>query len=57
MEEQKTKKCRNCTYELKKGIRRCPYCGILNPTLDTIDVFKYIIGILSIMFIYSFFVK
>jgi len=57
MEDKNIKKCRNCTYDLKKGIRRCPYCGILNPTLDTIDVLKYIAGILTIMFIYSFFAK
>jgi RNA polymerase subunit RPABC4/transcription elongation factor Spt4 len=57
MEEQKIKKCRNCTYELKKGIRRCPYCGILNPTLDTIDVFKYIIAILMIMALYTYLIK
>ena len=25
--------CRNCKSEVKKGIGRCPYCGILNPTI------------------------
>jgi len=55
MEDQNLKKCRNCTYDLKKGIRRCPYCGILNPTLDTKDVFVMIFGIIFVMSIFSYF--
>ena len=55
MEKDELKKCRNCTYDLKKGIRRCPYCGILNPTVDTKDIFKMIFIILFIMSAYSYF--
>jgi len=51
------KKCRNCTYEVEKDIRRCPYCGILNPTVKTKDIVITIISILVIMYIYTFLVN
>ena len=57
MEEKELKKCRNCIYDVPKNIRRCPYCGILNPTLQTIDVVKMIFIILSVMGIYSLLYK
>ncbi len=47
--------CRNCYYDLKKGIRRCPYCGILNPTLTLKNVFVMIFIITFIMSIYTYF--
>ncbi len=54
MEDQNLKKCRNCYYEVKKGIRRCPYCGILNPTLELKEIFKIIFWILFIMALYTY---
>jgi len=38
MENQNLKKCRSCTYEVDKGIGRCAYCGVLNPTLEIKDI-------------------
>ena len=55
MEETNLKKCRNCSYDLKKGIGRCPYCGTVNPTVDTKDIFKVMFIIIFVMFIYSYF--
>jgi RNA polymerase subunit RPABC4/transcription elongation factor Spt4 len=48
------KKCRNCLYDVNKNIRRCPYCGILNPTIELKEIFITIIAIVTIMSIYTF---
>ncbi len=48
--------CRNCKAEVKKGIRRCQYCGILNPTVKTKDIFKTIFVVLLVMAIYTYFI-
>ncbi len=47
--------CRNCKHEVKKGIRRCQYCGILNPTVKTSDIFKTIFIVLFVMSIITYF--
>ena len=49
--------CRNCYYDVKQGIRRCPYCGILNPTLKLKEIFIVIFGITVIMSIYTYIIK
>ena len=49
--------CRNCKAEVKKGIRRCMYCGILNPTVTIKEVMKTMAVILIVMGIYTFFQK
>jgi len=43
--------CRNCKAKLKKSIRRCPYCGILNPTVTVKEVLTTTIIIVVILFI------
>lgn len=55
MEKNDLKECRYCKSDVKKGIRRCPYCGVLNPTVETKDIFKTIFIIIFIMTIYSYF--
>jgi len=50
-------KCRNCLYEVEKGIRRCEYCGILNPTVTNKDIYKIMFAILFIMSIYTYIIK
>ena len=40
--ENQNKECRNCHSEVTKGVGRCPYCGILNPTIEIKDIFKSI---------------
>ena len=47
------KKCRNCLYEVDKNIRRCPYCGILNPTVEIKEILITILSITVIMFIFT----
>jgi len=52
-EDEVLVRCKNCSYDIKKGIRRCPYCGILNPTLEVKEVLVTIIAVLVIVFIIS----
>ena len=51
------KKCRNCTYDVKKGIRKCPYCGIVNPTLELKEVFTMIFVVIFVMAIVTILVN
>ena len=57
MKDKKLEPCRNCKSEVESKIRRCQYCGILNPTVKTKDVFITIFVILFIMSIYSYFIE
>ena len=47
------KKCRNCLYEVEKNIRRCPYCGILNPTVEIKEILITITIIVTFMYIFT----
>lgn len=49
------KDCRNCKREVVKKITRCPYCGIMNPTLTLKDIFVSIFGIIVIMAVVTYF--
>jgi RNA polymerase subunit RPABC4/transcription elongation factor Spt4 len=53
-EKKKTEKkapCRYCGQEVPKSIRRCPYCGTLNPTVTPKEAFVWTLGV--IVFIYA----
>ncbi|MCK5111092.1 MAG: hypothetical protein KAQ94_06185 [Arcobacteraceae bacterium] len=54
MEKQITESCRYCKHEIIKGVRRCPYCGVLNPTLKMKDIFVTIAVIIFIMSIVTY---
>lgn len=49
--------CRNCYYDVTKGIRRCPYCGILNPTIKLKEIFTMTFAILLVMSLYTYVIK
>ena len=49
--------CRNCKTEIRKKLRRCPYCGILNPTVTLKEIFITMIGIVIVMGIFTYFSK
>ena len=43
--------CRNCKRDIELKIRRCPYCGILNPTVTVKEVITTTLIIIVVMFI------
>ncbi|WP_171012895.1 hypothetical protein [Arcobacter arenosus] len=49
--------CRHCKREIEAKIRRCPYCGTLNPTVKIKDIFIGIFFVLAVMYVVSFFVS
>jgi RNA polymerase subunit RPABC4/transcription elongation factor Spt4 len=55
-EKNNKKRCRNCLYDVDKKIRRCPYCGILNPTVELKDIFLTTAIIIIVMFVYTTFI-
>jgi len=52
---KKLEECRNCKSEIESKIKRCQYCGILNPTVKTKDIFITITIIIIIMWVYTTF--
>jgi RNA polymerase subunit RPABC4/transcription elongation factor Spt4 len=50
------KPCRNCKSEIQTKLRRCPYCGILNPTVTIKEILITIIGVIAVMSIYTYFI-
>jgi len=53
--EENQEECRNCKSQLEKKIGRCPYCGILNPTVKVPEILKTIAIVVALMYIYSIF--
>ena len=49
----KTAKCKRCNSTIKKGIRLCPHCGVLNPTLTASTVIIWTLIIFSLIVIYQ----
>lgn len=47
--------CRNCKREVVKKIKRCPYCGIMNPTVSLKDIFLGIAFVLFVSGIFTYF--
>ena len=44
--------CKNCKTEIRRNMRRCPYCGILNPTVTIKEI--VFTTIVMIVFLYAF---
>lgn len=59
MEEEvkEIKPCRNCKSEIQTKLRRCPYCGILNPTVTIKEILITIFGVILVMSIFTYFTK
>ncbi len=53
---KKQEECRNCKSLVESKTRRCQYCGILNPTVKTKDIFTTIFAIIFIMSLYTYFI-
>jgi RNA polymerase subunit RPABC4/transcription elongation factor Spt4 len=59
-EKKKTEKkapCRYCGQEVPKNIRRCPYCGTLNPTVTVKDALYWTMGVILVIYGIGFFLK
>jgi len=56
MKNKKIEPCRNCKAEIESKIRRCPYCGILNPTVKVKDILLTIGAVIVIMSLYTYFI-
>lgn len=56
MENKNSEPCRNCKSEIESKIRRCPYCGILNPTVKAKDVIVTIFAVIAVMSLYTYFI-
>ena len=52
---KKLEECRNCKSEVELNIKRCQYCGVLNPTVKTKDIFITIGVVIVVMWIYTTF--
>jgi hypothetical protein len=50
-------KCRNCKSEIRRKMRRCPYCGILNPTVTVKEIFITMFFIIAVFAIATPFIN
>jgi RNA polymerase subunit RPABC4/transcription elongation factor Spt4 len=57
MPQKNLEPCRNCKSQIESKLRRCPYCGILNPTVKTKDILITTFIIIVVMFIYTLTIK
>ncbi|MCB4743057.1 MAG: hypothetical protein LGB07_01880 [Sulfurovum sp.] len=46
--------CRYCKQSVAKGDKRCPYCGILNPSMDVRQSLTWTVGVIGILYIIYF---
>ena len=46
--------CKRCKSKVKKGIRICPHCGVLNPTLTPMSVLFWTVVTLLIIGLISY---
>ena len=49
--KQQITQCRNCKRDIRLNSRRCPYCGILNPTVKLKEII--ITTVIMIVILYS----
>lgn len=56
-EPKEIKPCRNCKSEIQTKLRRCPYCGILNPTVTIKEILVTIFWVIIVMSIVTYFIK
>ncbi|MEA3289728.1 MAG: hypothetical protein U9Q04_06050 [Campylobacterota bacterium] len=49
--------CKNCKTEIRKKLRRCPYCGILNPTVTIKEIAITMTVVIVVMYAVSYFMK
>jgi hypothetical protein len=49
--------CRNCKSDVKPKQRKCPYCGILNPTVKVKDIVITMFFVIVVMFTYTLTLK
>jgi len=55
--EKKLEPCRNCKSEVELKTRRCPYCGILNPTVKVPEILVTMAGVIIVMSIMTYFIN
>ena len=53
--EENLEECSNCKSKVPKKERRCPYCGILNPTVTIPEILITIAAVIAVMSVYTVF--
>lgn len=49
--------CKNCKTKIRRKMRRCPYCGILNPTVTIKEIVITMVLMTIVLYALTFFVK
>jgi len=52
--EKKKVPCRYCKLEVEKGIRRCPHCGTLNPSMGVKQSLIWTVSAIVILYLVAF---
>jgi len=43
--------CNYCGASIEKGIKSCPYCGTVNPSMDTKSALLWTVGVLVVLYL------
>jgi RNA polymerase subunit RPABC4/transcription elongation factor Spt4 len=46
--------CRYCKYDIDKGMKRCPHCGTLNPSMGVKQSLIWTVSAIVILYLLSF---
>jgi len=52
--EKKKVPCRYCKLEVEKGIRRCPHCGTLNPSMGVKQSLIWTVSAIVILYLVAY---
>ena len=52
--EKKKVPCRYCKHEVEKGIRRCPYCGTHNPSMNVRQALIWTVSAILFLYLLAF---
>lgn len=50
-------KCHFCKNMIEKGVKNCPHCNTLNPSVRVKEVMLWTLSMLAILYIASFFIR
>ncbi len=49
--------CHYCKQIIKKGVKNCPHCHTVNPSVRMKEVFMWTIGMVIVLYIITYFMR
>jgi len=55
--KSKEVKCHFCDAMIEKGVKNCPHCNTVNPSVRVKEVMLWTLGMVVVLYIASFFMR